>query len=133
MKSIPESWKIYFPLLAILVLILTVVGDHYRPLPEPTDHGLPHSHDHGESAESADPLDQAFSQAPDPGAVLHDPEKEHRMAIFHFNEGNTFLSKGVWQEAVHNSKMALHHDKALSEVYINMSSAYLKGQQYEEA
>lgn len=133
MKSIPASWKIYIPLLSVFLLILTVAGDHVRPLPEPADHGLPHSHDHGESAESTDRLDQAFNQAPDPGAIPPDPEREHRMAIFHYNEGNKFLSKGNWREAVHNYKMALHHDPALSEVYINISTAYLQGQQYEEA
>ncbi len=133
MKHFPKSWKIYIPLLSLLVLILTVVGDHYRPLPEPADHALPHSHDHGASSESSDRLDQAFNQAPDPGAVPPDPEKEHRMAIYHYNEGNKFLSQDDWQEAVRNYKMALHHDKALNEVYINMSNAYLKGQQYEEA
>ena len=133
MKIIPESWKIYIPLLLLLMLMLTVVGDHYRPLPEPADHGLPHAHDHGEPAESTDRLDQAFNQAPDPGAIPPDPEREHRMAIFHYNEGNKFLSEGDWREAVRNYKMALHHDKALSEVYINMSTAYLQGEQYEEA
>lgn len=133
MKNLPKSWKIFIPLLSLLLLILTLVVDRYRSLPEPVDHGLPHSHDPGESAKSADHLDQAFNQAPDPGAIPHDPERERRMAIFHYNEGNTFLSKGNWQEAVHNYKMAVHHDPALSEVYVNMSSAYLQGQQYEEA
>jgi len=55
------------------------------------------------------------------------------MAIFHYNKGNKFLTKGDWKEAVGNYKMALHHDPDLNAVYINMSNAYLKGQQYEEA
>ena len=55
------------------------------------------------------------------------------MAIFHYNEGNKFLNRGNWKEAVSNYKMALHHDKTLEEVYINMSNAYLKGHQYGEA
>jgi len=91
------------------------------------DHDSDHSHDHAGS------LDKAFSQAPDAGAIPIDPVREHRMAIFHYNKGNKFLSKGNWKEAVGNYKMALHHDKTLNEVYINMSNAYLKGQQYEEA
>jgi predicted Zn-dependent protease len=56
-----------------------------------------------------------------------------RRPIFHYNEGNKFLTKGDWKEAVGNYKMALHHDPDLNAVYINMSNAYLKGQQYEEA
>ncbi len=139
MKRLPESWKSYFLLLSVLFLVLTVVGDQYHILPESTDHDFDPSHNHGHSQdhsgspESSIPLDKAFSQAADPGAVPVDPVREHRMAIFHYNEGNKFLNKGDWKEAVGNYKMALHHDKALNEVYINMSNAYLKGQQYEEA
>jgi len=133
MKRIPESWQPYILLLSVLFLVLTVVGDQYHPLPEPTDHDSDHSHDHIGSSESPNPLDKAFSQAPDSGALPVDLVREHRMAIFHYNEGNKFLNKGNWEEAVRNYKMALHHDKALNEVHINMSNAYLKGQQYEEA
>jgi len=138
MKRVPESWKPYFLLLSVLLLMLTVVGDRYRPPLESTDHNSNpshnhgHSHDHDESPKSSNALDKAFSQAPDPGAIPVDPVREHRMAVFHYNEGNKFL-KGDWKEAVRNYKMALHHDSALNEVYINMSNAYLKGQQYEEA
>ena len=139
MKRFSESWKPYFLVLSVLVLVVTVVSDRYRPLPKPMhresdpSHKHDHSHDHAESSESPNSLDKAFSQAPDPKAIPADPEKEHRMAIFHYNEGNKFLSQGNWKEAVGNYKMALHHDKDLNEVYINMSNAYLKGQQYEEA
>ena len=139
MKQLPKSWKVYSPLLALLFLALTLAGDYFRPLPEkaapkvaPTaDHA--HSHTHDDATGKPVSPDQAFNQAPKAGAVPPDPEKEHRMAIFHYNEGNRFLNKSDWQEAVHNYKMALHHDKGLKEVYINMSTALLKGQQYEEA
>ena len=121
--------------MSVVVLVLTVVSDQYPPASKPVDlsHDHDHSHDPAESSESSKSLDKAFGQAPDPGAVPVDPVREHRMAIFHYNEGNKFLNKGDWKEAVGNYKMALHHDKTLNEVYINMSSAYLKGQQYEEA
>lgn len=139
MKRFFESWKPYFLILSVLLLVITVVSDQYRPFPESIKHdsGDSHKHDHAhdpdEASGSPKSLDKAFGQAPDPGAMPVDPEKEHRMAIFHYNEGNKFLNKGDWKEAVVNYKMALHHDKALSEVYINMSNAYLKGQQYEDA
>jgi hypothetical protein len=139
MKRILESWKPYFLLLSVLFLVLTVVGDQYRPVPEPVDHDSDtshirdHSHDHAGPSKLPDSLDEAFNQAPDRGAIPVDPVREHRMAIFHYNEGNKLLNKGDWKEAVVNYKMALHHDKALNEVYINMSNAYLKGKQYEEA
>ena len=129
MKHGLKSWQAYFLLLSIAFLGVTVVNDQYRPPPEPTDHGSDHSHEHDHSHS----LDKAFNKAPDPGAIPLDPVREHRMAIFHYNEGNKFLNRGNWKEAVENYKMALHHDKAFKEVYINMSNAYLKGQQYEEA
>ncbi len=129
----PESWKLAFPLLSVLLVVLTLAGDRLRTLPDPADHdpGLAHTHD--AHSQHGDALDQAFSQAPDPGALPADPEKERRMGIFHYNEGNRFLRKGDWKEAVRNYKMALHHDQTLSDVYVNMSSAYLQGQQYPEA
>lgn len=139
MKRIPESWKPYIVLLSVIFLVLAVVGDQYRPAPEPKDqdsdpsHNHDHSHDSGDSSKSSDLLDKAFSQAPDPGTLPIDPVRENRMAIFHYNEGNKFLNKGNWKEAVQNYKMALHHDKALDEVYTNLSNAYLKGQQFAEA
>ncbi len=139
MKRVSESWKPYFLVFSVLLLVLTVVGDQYRPPLESADHDSEASHNHGHShdpnasSESPKTLDEAFSQAPDPGAIPVDPVREHRMAKFHYNEGNKFLNKGDWKEAVRNYDMALHHDPALHEVYINMSNAYLKGQQYEEA
>lgn len=133
MKPMPESWKLALPLLSVLLVVLTLAGDRLRPLPDPADldPGLAHPHD--DHSQHGGALDQAFNQAPDPGAPPADPEKERRMGIFHYNEGNRFLRKGNWKEAVRNYKMALHHDPTLSEVYVNMSSAYLQGQQFEEA
>ena len=139
MKRISESWKPYFLVFSVLLLVLTVVGDQYRsPFKRAnhdsdSSHNHGHSHDHDESPKPSQTLDEAFSQAPDPGAIPVDPVREHRMAIYHYNEGNKFLNKGDWKEAVRNYDMALHHDPALNAVYINMSNAYLKGQQYEEA
>jgi tetratricopeptide (TPR) repeat protein len=133
MANIPQSWKIYIPLLSVLVLILAVMGDYYLPSPDPAEPPSSHQHDHDASSDTPDPLDKAFGRAPDPGAVPVDPEREHRMAVFHYNEGNNLLTKGNWNEAVRNYKMALHHDQSLNNAYINMSSAYLKGKQYDEA
>lgn len=140
MKPIPDSWKMYAPLLMILFLLLTLLGDHLQPPPDSSvrnpvpesDPASSHSHDETSHLPPVSP-EKAFSQAPDPGAVPPDPEREHRMAIFHYNEGNRFLSRGEWQEAVRNYKMALHHDQAFKEVHVNLSTAYLKGQQYEDA
>ena len=139
MKRLFESWKSYFLILSVLLLVITVATDLYRPATKTMEHdpGNSHTHDHSqdhnEATEQDKSLDKAFGQAPDREAIPVDPKREHRMAIFHYNEGNKFLKKGDWKEAVVNYKMALHHDKSLKEVYINMSNAYLKGKQYDEA
>ncbi len=112
MKPDPKLLKRYGPVLALLVLILTLVGD--RMAWSPT-----HTHTAGEGPHSE-------------GSHLS-PEQDHRMAIFHYNEGNKFLRQGNWKESVVQHKMALHHDKHLHPVYINLSNAYLTGEQYPEA
>ena len=60
-------------------------------------------------------------------------KSQHRMGIFHYNEGNRFLRKGELQEAANNYNMALHHDKTLYQVYINLSTTYLQASKLREA
>ncbi|MBI4389377.1 MAG: tetratricopeptide repeat protein [Nitrospinae bacterium] len=62
-----------------------------------------------------------------------DPEKNRRMGFFHYNEGNKAFKKGEWDEAVRNYKMALIHDPEIRQVYVNLSSAYLKMKLYGES
>lgn len=62
-----------------------------------------------------------------------DLEKQRRMGIYHFNEGNKFLREGDWGEAVRNYKMALHHDPEKPEFYVNLSTAYLRIKDYDQA
>ena len=79
MKRISESWKPYFLVFSVLLLVLTVVGDKYRSPFKPANHDPDSSHNHGrshdhdESPKSSKTLDEAFSQAPDPGAIPVDP------------------------------------------------------------
>jgi len=136
MKPLSDSLKTYLPLLLVLVLILTLLGDHLQAPPEIPDTQTMedgHTHEHDHPAKPPVPPEKAFGQPPDPKAVPPDPEREHRMAVFHYNEGNAYLKKNDWQEAVRNYKMALHHDKNLKEALVNLSTAYLKGQHYGDA
>ena len=74
------------------------------------------------------------SHSHDENQTIHkDSKSQHRMGIFHYNEGNRFLKKGVWKEAINNYNMALHHDKTLYQVYINLSTAYLQGKKFLKA
>ena len=135
MKLDPKTTRTWILLLSVLVLFLSLIGDHWRSSNNSIESDIEHGHKHENPSAGAeeDALDQAFSQAPSPDSAPKNPERERRMGIFHYNEGNKFLNKGDWKEAVRNYKMALHHDKALKEIYINMSTAYLQGKQFGEA
>ena len=84
MKRISESWKPYFLVFSVLLLVLTVVGDKYSSPFKPANHDPDsshnhgHSHDHDESPKASKTLDEAFSQAPDPGSIPVDPVREPR-------------------------------------------------------
>ena len=102
--------KKYFPVLLLLSIILFFVTDHLKP-------DSPEDHEHSEQ----DEVDHS------------DPENIRRMAIFHFNEGNKFLQQKNWDEAIKNYLKALNHNREFEETYVNLSTAYLKAEKYEEA
>ena len=60
-------------------------------------------------------------------------DKEKRMGIFHYNEGNKNFKEGQYKEAITNYKKALHHNKTFKEATINLSTAYMKNSNFEEA
>jgi tetratricopeptide (TPR) repeat protein len=67
------------------------------------------------------------------GQNISQEEKERRMGIFHYNEGNKSFKEGRYDEAIGNYKKALHHNKTLKEATINLSTAYMKNLNFEEA
>ena len=67
------------------------------------------------------------------GQNLSQEEKEKRMGIFHYNEGNKSFKEGRFEEAIGNYKKALHHNKTLKEATINLSTAYMKNSNFDEA
>jgi len=105
--------KKYFPVLLLLSIILFFVTDHLKP-------DSSENHEHSELNEHDD-MDHS------------DPENIRRMAIFHFNEGNKFLQQKNWDEAIKNYLKALNHNREFEETYVNLSTAYLKAEKYEEA
>lgn len=60
-------------------------------------------------------------------------EKEKRMGIFHYNEGNKSFKEGRFDEAIGNYKKALHHNKTFKEAAINLSTAYMKNLNFDKA
>ena len=67
------------------------------------------------------------------GKVLSQVEKEKRMGIFHYNEGNKNFKAGQFEEAIINYRKALHHNKNFKEATINLSIAYMKNSDFETA
>ncbi len=132
--QIPATLKKLAPLILLLAAIVFWIEDTERVRQKPQtapagnsaaepsaspgdDHAAaPHTHSHeGEG----DPHD--------------DPEKNRRMGIFHYNEGNKYLKQKQWDQAVRNYKMALHHNKQFEEAHLNQSTAYLQAQRFDEA
>tara|TARA_Y100001936_G_scaffold238952_1_gene271347 strand:- start:612 stop:1196 length:585 start_codon:yes stop_codon:yes gene_type:complete len=62
---------------------------------------------------------------------LTQEEKERRMGIFHYNEGNKSFKAGQFEEAIINYKKALHHNKNFKEATINLSTAYMRNSDFE--
>ncbi len=67
------------------------------------------------------------------GQKISQEEKEKRMGIFHYNEGNKNFKEGRFEEAIINYKKALHHNKSFKEATINLSTAYMKNSNFDEA
>ena len=65
--------------------------------------------------------------------ALTQKEKEKRMGIFHYNEGNKNFKAGQFEEAIINYKKALHHNKIFKEATINLSTAYMKISDFDKA
>ena len=67
------------------------------------------------------------------GENLSQEERIRRMAIFHYNEGNKFYKKKDYSEAVIHYKKALRHDEKFKEALINLSTAYMKANNFDKA
>lgn len=120
---IPTKYSKLMPLLLLIALIIFIMSDRIRFQSKETTQSLTLEgidgdgiHNHGN--EDMDHLD---------------PKAQKRMGIYHYNEGNKFLKQNNWEEAISNYKMALHHNKNFNEAYINLSSAYLIGKQFQES
>ena len=64
---------------------------------------------------------------------LSQEERERRMGIFHYNEGNKFFKKGDFAEAIIRYEKALHHHKEFKQAIINLSTAYMKYKRFDKA
>ena len=77
-----------------------------------------HTHEEGSGGEQVD---------------HNDPVNQKRMGVYHYNEGNKFLNEGNFPEAINNYKMALRHNPDNVNFYINLSTAYMRGELLDKA
>lgn len=138
MIKIPHQWFKILPLLALVFLMVSLMGDQRStraPSPESTRTDSHSGHNHKADAVStpAEGSKGMNHSAEGSQGMEPDPVKQRRMGIHHFNEGNRFLGQGQYDQAIHNYEMALNHDPDIHEVYINLSTVYLKLKNYQRA
>ena len=117
----------YLPYLGLIALILFVITDTstiIKDMSSNTGKNLKQtegSHKEGSHKEGSN------------GQDISQKDKEKKMGIFHYNEGNKNFKEGQYKEAIINYKKALHHNKSFKEATINLSTAYMKNSNFEEA
>ena len=116
----------YLPHLGLLALIVFFITDTTPIILSASNSGkslkkMEGSHKEGSHNEGSD------------GQNISQEEKEKRMGIFHYNEGNKSFKEGRYDEAIINYKKALHHNETLKEAAINLSTAYMKKSNFDEA
>jgi len=120
--NIPETLiRKVLPLLLVLAAALALLSDRlFPPEREKPAAALGHA-DHGDDSGHESHDDHS------------DPEKNRRMGIHHYNEGNRDLAEGKLDAAVDNYKMALSHNGGFVQAYINLSTTYLRAGRLAEA
>ncbi len=116
----------YLPHLGLLALIVFLITDTAPIILSTSNSGksskkMEGSHKEGSHNEGSN------------GQSISQEEKEKRMGIFHYNEGNKSFKEGRFDEAIDNYKKALHHNKTLKEAAINLSTAYMKNSNFDKA
>jgi outer membrane protein assembly factor BamD (BamD/ComL family) len=115
----------YLPHLSISTLIFLLVTDYFPATKIKFSHDSekPMSIDEVGHKEGSNRKDQNFSQE----------ERERRMAIFHYNEGNKFYKEKNYIAATTRFEKALHHNEKFKEALINLSTAYMKLRVFDKA
>jgi tetratricopeptide (TPR) repeat protein len=116
----------YLPHLGLLALIVLLITDTSTIVLSTSNSGkssnkIEGSHQEGSHNEGSN------------GQDISQKEKEKRMAIFHYNQGNKSFKEERLDEAIGNYKKALHHNKTLKEAVINLSTAYIKKLNFDKA
>ena len=122
----------YLPHLSVTALIVFLAADYFSPNQKPVL-----SSSHPEEAkikeEGSHTEDSQMEGSHKNGDNISQEEREKRMGIFHYNEGNKFYQEEKFSEAIVNYQKALQHHKEFKEALINLSTAYMKKKMFEKA
>jgi len=121
MKSL--KYLPYFGLLALIIFLITDI-----PIIVGTPSKLKSKLQQSEGSHSEGSHKEGSN-----GQNIPRKEKEKRMGIFHYNEGNKSFKAGRFDEAIINYKKAMHHNKNFKEATINLSTAYMQNSNYDKA
>ncbi len=119
----------YLPHLGVTALIVFLATDYFQK-PVSLNPGI--LKNIAEESHKEDSHKEG-SHGSDEGGNLSQEERESRMAIFHYNEGNKFYKEGNYTEAITRYEKALHHNKEFKETLINLSTAYMKNKVFDKA
>jgi len=125
----------YLPHMGVTALIVFLAADYFPPDQKPAFSSFTSgklqmkeegSHNEGSHREGSH---RDGEEKPNPSQE----ERERRMGIFHYNEGNKFFKEGNFAEAIIRYEKALHHHKGFKEATINLSTAYMKSKRFDKA
>ncbi len=124
-----SSFTKYLPHLSVTAFIVFLAADYFLPSQKPAslNPGNLQSMTEGSHKEGS------HKEEGSNGSNLSQEERERRMAIFHYNEGNKFHKEGNYAEAIIRYEKALHHNKEFKETLINLSTAYMKHKVFDKA
>lgn len=125
----------YLPHLGLTALIIFLAVDHFPSAQKSAsiDSGKIQTMEEGSHKEGSHNEEGHKEGSNGEGENLSQEERERRMAIFHYNEGNKFYKDAKYGEAVIRYEKALHHNKKFKEALINLSTAYMKTKVYDKA
>ena len=126
------SFTKYLPHLGVTALIIFLAVDYFPPdqkLSVPSTAQKLQLQEEGSRNEGS----HREGSGGEEGANLSQEERERRMGIFHYNEGNKFFKEGDFPEAIIRYEKALHHHKGFKQAIINLSTAYMKYKRFDKA
>jgi tetratricopeptide (TPR) repeat protein len=130
----------YLPHLSVTALIVFLAADYFSPnqrsvlsSSSPKNAKTLDEGSHSEGSHKENNQMEGSHNKDGKMSDLSQEEKERRMGIFHYNEGNKFYQEGNFSEAIIRYKKALHHNKGFKEAMINLSTTYLKNKMFDEA